>query len=203
MRDLGVFVSDDFKFACHIDSIVSSAKRRMNCIFRSFVYKDERFLCNLFCTYVRPLLEYNSPAWNPHLIKDINKLEGVQREFTRRIPALLELQYFDRPRRLKLETLELRRLKSDLILVFKIFNGLVDLKFEEFFTLSPCTITRGHAQRLVLPKVRLDLRKHFFAVRVITIWNNLPTEVVNCTTVTCFKTKLDSIDFDQYLKFSC
>ena len=196
-------MSSDLKPACHIDSIVCSAKRRMNCIFRAFVYKDEYFLSNLFCTYVRPLLEYNSPTWNPHLIKDINKIEGVQREFTRRIPSLSDLPYLDRLKLLKLETLELRRLKADLILVYKIINGLVDLNFDDFFKLSSCTMTRGHSLRLVLPKVRLDVRKYFFSTRIVQLWNNLPETVVTAVSVSGFRTGLNDFCFNDYLKFSC
>lgn len=203
VKDLGVFVSSDLKPSSHIDSIVCGAKRRMNCIFRSFVYKEEHFLSNLFCTYVRPLLEYNSPAWNPHLIKDINKIEGVQREFTRRIPGLSEIHYLDRLKHLKLETLELRRLKADLILVYKIINGLVDLKFDDFFKLSTCTTTRGHSLRLVLPKVRLDVRKNFFSSRTVNVWNILPETVVTALSVNGFKTGLNDVCFSDYLKFSC
>jgi len=35
-----------------------------------------------------------------------------------------------------------------------------------------------------------DLLKHFFSVRVVNIWNNLPYSVVNASTVTAFKARL-------------
>jgi len=53
------------------------------------------------------------------LIKDIDKLEKVQRRFTKRLPGLKHYTYFQRLNRLDLESLELRRLGQDLILTYK------------------------------------------------------------------------------------
>ena len=51
----------------------------------------------MFCTYVRPILEYNSACWSPCLIKDIVKVESVQRRFTKRIPGLHDYSYLASP----------------------------------------------------------------------------------------------------------
>jgi len=45
----------------------------------------------------------------------IDKLENIQRRFTKRFPSLSHLSYLERLRALELEPLELRRLKFDLI----------------------------------------------------------------------------------------
>jgi len=36
-----------------------------------------------YISLVRPTLEYAAPVWDPHLAKDINKLENIQRRPTR------------------------------------------------------------------------------------------------------------------------
>ena len=133
VKDLGIYISDDLKFSYHIDKIVSTAYSRIQCIFRTFSTNRPSFLCKMFCVYVRPLLEYNTAVWNPYLHKDVQKVESVQRFFTKRIPGLAHISYLNRLSRLGLETLELRRLKFDLLEVFKIVNGIVDLNFDDFF----------------------------------------------------------------------
>ena len=57
---------------------------------------------------------------------DIRKVESVQRRFTKRLYGMKCLLYSERLSRLGLETLELRRLKFDLVYLFKIMCGLVE-----------------------------------------------------------------------------
>ena len=59
----------------------------------------------------------------------------------------ISLCYEDRLRMLGLTTLETRRLHGDLIEVFKIFKGLDNVTYTDFFTLSD-TGLRGHEYKL-------------------------------------------------------
>ena len=47
----------------------------------------------LFNAFVWPVLKYNSPVWSPHLIKDINVMERVQKFFTKNLCGLKNLPY--------------------------------------------------------------------------------------------------------------
>jgi hypothetical protein len=72
--------------------------------------------------YVRPMLEYACSVWSPHHIAYLREVESVQRRFTKRFPGLAEYNYSSRLALLDLDSLELRRLRQDLIglLVYKI-----------------------------------------------------------------------------------
>ena len=50
-------------------------------------------LVKVFCTYVRPILEYCTPVWSPHHIGLVDKIEKVQRRFTKRIFYMSNLSY--------------------------------------------------------------------------------------------------------------
>jgi len=65
----------------------------------------------VFITYIRPTLEFNSNIRNltKKYLKD--KLENIQRRFTKRVPSLSHLSYLERLSALGLEPLELTRLK--------------------------------------------------------------------------------------------
>ena len=76
------------------------------------------------------------------------------------------LSYDERLRKLKLESLELRRLKTDLIYTYKIICGLIDVDFRNFFTVNT-NITRGHCCKLNVNYSRIDIRKNFFTNRII------------------------------------
>ena len=89
-------------------------------------------LVKAFITYARPILEYNSPLWSPTLKKNIISIESVQRKFTKRISAMSGLSYHSRLKALNLESLELRRLRADLLLAYKIFFGLLRVNSDNF-----------------------------------------------------------------------
>ena len=128
-------------------------------------------------TYVRPQLEYCSPVWSPHLQTHIKLIEKVQRKFTKRLPGLYNIPYKERLEKCGLESLELRRLRNDLILMYKILFGLTCLRADNYFKLSSTNDTsRGHKFKLIIPLCKLDTFKHSFFNRHLLIWNNLPAD---------------------------
>ena len=84
----------------------------------------------------------------PHLKKDIETLERVQRRATRMIKSLGNLSYEGRLRRCKLTNLEIRRSRGDLIETFKILTGREDLPSEHFFEATKSNSTRGYGSKL-------------------------------------------------------
>ena len=105
----------------------------------------------------------------PYLIKHINALEKVQKHFTKRIPSLSNLSYPERLAALDLEPLELRRLKSDLVLYYKCFHDFVALPSSEYFTISSCTSqTRTGGDRLLRPLYSTKLYENDFFNRCVS-----------------------------------
>lgn len=198
VKDLGILVDNKLCFSDHVNHITSEAKKRAGLIYRSFLSKDRKMLCKAFTTYVRPLLEYCSPVWSPQGVTSIDKIESVQRQFTKRLPGCKKLSYINRLRLCNLETLEYRRLITDLCLVFKIVHGLVAIPFSSLFELNTYP-TRGHGYKLVVPNSRTSKRQTFFSVRVVNIWNALNEEVLQARTVNSFKFRLKKLDLSKFL----
>ena len=153
----------------------------------------------MFCTYVRPLLEYNSSCWSPCLVKDIRRIEAVQRRFTKRIPGMAGYSYSERLKRLKLDSLEVRRIRADLHQVYKIVHGLDKLNFADFFTFND-NVTRGHALKLYIGKYETDTRKCFFSNRVLNVWNSLKPDIINSDSLPIFKARLLKVNLNQFVK---
>ena len=89
------------------------------------------------------ILEYCSPTWSPVYKKDIIKLESVQRRFAKKLRSFSSLTYAERLVKLDVDTLELRRLKQDLLTMYKVFNNLLVLNVSEFFEFNRIN-TRVH-----------------------------------------------------------
>ena len=141
----------------------------------------------MYNTFVVPIVEYASQVWNPHLVKDVDLLERIQRKFTKRIPSLIGLNYMARLDSLELLSLEKRRLISDLVLVYKNFHSKVCLDPQQLFTKAPHSGTRGHEFKLFKINSKFNCHKYSFSQRVVSNWNKLPTDVVMCTTVNAFR----------------
>ena len=109
------------------------------------------------------------------------------------------LSYTDRLKALGLERLELRRLHADLIMCYKIVRGFVSIPFESFFELSLQQNTRGHSLKLFYADSCVGVRAHSFPVRVISLWNRLPSHTVLAQNTLQFKTSLKSIDLSYAL----
>jgi len=52
------------------------------------------------------------------------------------------------------------------------------VRYSLLITYTHVRITRGHPLKLTLPEFRVNARAHAFPVRVITVWNRLPADVV-------------------------
>jgi len=187
--DLGVLIDSKLKFSLHCDKVYKSASCRSALILRCFKSRHKELLTKAFVTYVRPLLEYATEVFNPILGKDIQRLERVQRSFTKRIPGLKEFSYSERLSFLHLESLAVRREKTDLTMCFRILKGFSPLAREDFFAFSNVVGHRGHNAKLQLPSVKA--RKGSFAARVIPKWNCLPQMVIDSQNVSIFKSRLD------------
>jgi ribonuclease P/MRP protein subunit RPP40 len=81
--DLGVSYDDQLSFSPHLSKIVVEASQRAKLILKCFRSRDSQLLMRAFCTFVRPLLEFSSVIWSPYTIADLNRIESVQRSFTK------------------------------------------------------------------------------------------------------------------------
>jgi len=90
--------------------------------------------------------------------------------------------------------LELRRLKIDLIMIYKIINGLIALDFAQFLA---CTI--GNNYKLLKPVCNNNVRQFSFACRRIDAWNSLPTAIVAAASVVRFEVLLNTANLSKFL----
>ena len=102
IRDLGILMDSSLRFDKHIDNITKKAATISRLILSSFTSRNHDILKIAFCTYVRPILEYCSPIWNPHKKYLIDRIERIQRRFTKAISSVASHPYMDKLRLLNL-----------------------------------------------------------------------------------------------------
>ena len=132
ISDLGVHIASDFKPSLHCASIAAKAFLRCFLLLKGLQTLNITTLCQVFISYVRPILEYNTPVWNPWFIQDIKCVERVHRFFNRdsfirvKLPTM---SYTDCLAKLGLHSLEYCRVYFDLVMCFKIVKNLVCISF--------------------------------------------------------------------------
>lgn len=191
-KDLGVWTDCDLKFHEQAATAVSRASRVLAMVRKSFTAINITSLPLLYKSLVRPILEYGNITWGPFNRRDQQAVERVQRRATRLVPTLRNLGYVDRLRALDLPSLYHRRRRGDMIRVFQILRGYIDLDPEQFFTIATHSRTRGHSWKLAKPVAVSRVRRNCFSVRIVTDWNSLPAAVVESTTTNQFKSRLDA-----------
>ncbi len=201
-KDIGVTVDDKLSFSNHMATKIKKANSIMGVIRRTYAYLDDdtTFLL-LYKALVRPHLEYANQVWSPHLKKDIVAIENVQRRATKMLPGMRDLTYEQQLRNLKLPTLHYRRLRGDMIEMYKILNGKYDPSVADFIPLKRSE-TRGHNLKIFKQHTRLNTRKFAFVHRSANIWNSLPADVVDSNSVDIFERRLDHVWSREPMKYN-
>ena len=61
---------------------------------------------------------------------------------------------------------------------YKIVFNIVQLELSEFFARNTYPSTLGHPYKLYVNHNRANIRYHFFACRVVKMWNSLPALLI-------------------------
>ena len=162
-------------------------------ILKSITSRCSSVLLPLFLSLVRPISEYANPVWSPNLRKHIDCIEKIQSTFTKYIYGTKNLNYNERLRFLKLPSLEYRRLRGDLIEVYKITHDIYDTVTTAslFSRHSKEYFIRQHNYKLNKISFKTNMFKYFFTNRVVDVWNKLTHDIVNAKTINDFKNKID------------
>jgi hypothetical protein len=211
IRDLGVLIDKKLSFDDHIYFIYRKAFGRLFALFKAIRSKDLSVHVRAYVSYVRPIIETASPVFNPTCSNfrasnsQIQMLEKIQKHFTRIAFARCLAQdspdytnipsYTERLKIFGLETLELRRLKADLVLTYKILNGKMGNK-NKLFSFNQSS-TRGDPikiNRESTTKNTPNFRSNFFTLRMARKYHNrLLSHCISAKNAETFRNRLNSL----------
>lgn len=193
-RHLGVNLSSNNKWGSHINCIIDSASKQLSYL-RKLKYKlSKNTLSKLYCTYIRPLLEYASEVWDGCNTGDSYRLEQVQLNAARIVTGLpvfasIQSLYSETG----WETLSARRKQRKLILMYKIINDNVPSYLKD---LMPDRINETTAYNLrnsdnyEIPFTRLCSFETSYFPSTLKSWNDLDTQIRTLPTLKQFKSNI-------------
>ena len=134
---------------------------------------------------------------------DIEAIEKIQKRATKLVISFKKLPYKGRLLQLNLHTLKYRRLRGDMIEVYKITHDMYDRSVALELPRNVSS-TRGNKYKLQNHSFHYNFRKFsFFAARarVVNVWNSLSDHVVDVNSLKQFETRLDKFWRDQDVMF--
>ena len=178
-KDVGVVIHRSLKPGRQCERAASIALGVLKQIGRHFHFRDRHVFVQLYKQYVRPHVEFSTPAWSPWLQADVDCIERVQQKAVNMVAGLNGKCYLEKCQELKLETLEERRRRADLVQAFKIIRGMDQVAPETLFrfrTNSARTRQADDPLHLQKERIRLDLRKYSYTQRIVDDWNRISAE---------------------------
>ncbi len=188
---LGVQLSCDMSWSCHIESATTKATRVLNMLRRNLGHKAPQSARETaYKGLVRPHMEYASSVWDPYLEKDITRLEKVQNRAARYVTRNYDWQASVTSMKQELEwpRLQERRFVARHTLFYKALHEQVALPVP-----SPVTNIRqrtSHAH--VMPLIRSNHNNYMFSFypRTVRVWNLLPVQVVTAKSADHFRSSM-------------
>jgi hypothetical protein len=190
---LGVLISGNLDWSQHISKCAKKANSRLGFLRRNLKGCPQKLKRTGYVSLIRSLLEYSSVVWDPHLQKDRDAIERVQRKAARWITGdhSTYSSVTGMLSQLGLESLELRRKNQRLIMMYKIVHRVVALSTQDLGILPADGRTRSaHKFKLRVPRASTAELKNSFVNRTIPDWNRLPASQAEAGSVDQLKSQL-------------
>ena len=186
-------MSSDATFSSHVESVCKKVRQKSGWVLRTFKCRKTWFLKFMWKSLVQGHIDYCSQLYFPCKSSDMEKIENLQRIYSKKIPEVKHLNYWDRLKELRIYSQERRMERYRALYIWKILEGL-----------SPnCGIQSSNSDRrgreVLVPQIKgkgryQSLREGSFQIQGARIFNSLPKSIRNKTKINIdeFKLALDT-----------
>ena len=120
VRDLGIQMNENADFSDHINTVCSKVNQKSGWILRTFKTRTQTFMKFMWKTYIQGHIDYCSQLWQPLQSGLLQCVEGLQKSWTKRIPQISHLNYWERQTILKMNSQQRRLERYRIIHIWKI-----------------------------------------------------------------------------------
>ena len=196
-NDLGITITSKLSWCENVKTVSSKAHSMVGMIKRSVGFNSPIDVKRqLYLAHVRSILEYCSPMWSPNHVKDIIKLERVQRQASKFILNDYVSPYHERCTALSILPLCFRREIIDLCFLYSYLHGKLSCDYSSNFELACPHNGLRSAQQGVLFKLPLCKTVQFqctYFYRTVRLWNTLPFVIRDASSLQIFKKNLNEL----------
>ena len=199
---LGVIIDEHLSWDKHIEQIGSKISKNIGIISKLKNTLPERILLMLYNTLVLPYINYCPMIWAHE--NNCTKINSIYKLQKRAVRIICKKGYREHaaPYFKKLNLLTINDISRTQLLqfVFKSRHKLIPKAFQNLFITNDkvhCYNTR-QANNYHLHTVHTNLRKQSPGFRGAKLWNELPDDIKESTTLPEFKHKVKSLFVDTY-----
>ena len=193
---LGIRITSHLRWSEQCRDAASKAMKILNLLRRTMHGTSTEAKKRAFVMLVRPHLEYAAPVWSPHVQRDIETLEHVQRRAAHWICSKWDRTnrkwsktYEEARKELSWPSIRDRHIFLTFCQIFKIIHSLDCINFDSYLSYSSRP-SRSHNQTFRCVPSRLNCYRFSFFINAPFLWNSLPPQIVSTESYLLFKSRM-------------
>ena len=187
---LGVGISSDLTWNSHISRIKAKANKTLGFLRRNLYPCSKQIKDMAYKTLVRPILEYSSTVWDPHVITLSKQLEAVQNRAARFVSGIYKQKssITTIKQDLNWADLETRR-KVARLTIFQdsLFGDLAIPVHDLLRPVQRSSRTTKPGTNFINIATNKNCYRNSFIPHTLTDWNNLPQRITSIEKKETFK----------------
>ena len=195
---LGVYIDDNLTWKCHVEHIRKKISRSLGVLRKIKQILGKAYLVKVYKAIIEPYFNYCCLVWDNLDQYLADKLQKLQNRAARIITGApyRSIHTCDMFNDLGWATLKDMRLQQKAIMMFKVVNGLAPSYLKNIFNHDDECIynLRRSNKNLRIPKARTDYYRYSFAFTGAKLWNSLPDDLKEETSLHQFKKRLKVIN---------
>ena len=185
---LGIIIDDKLSWKPHIQSVKSKLSSVLSIMYKASKLINTTGMYTLYCSLFHPYLSYCNEIWGNTYTSNVKCLFTLQKKAIRLICNADRLAHtnalFKDMSILKLS--EFVKYKTAIVM-FNIFHGTLPIQLQMRFTKYSSVYYTRQTKSFVMVQVRTNLKAMCLSVHDVKLWNTLPDDIKNCTSVNIFK----------------
>ena len=172
----------------HIQSVKSKLSSVLSIMYKASKLINTAGMYTLYCSLFHPYLSYCNEIWGSTYTSNVNCLFTLQKKAIRLICNADRLAHTNAIFK-DMSILNLSEFVkyNTAIVMFNIFHGTLPIQLQRRFSKYSSVYSTRQTKSFVMVQVRTNLKAMCLSVHGVKLWNTLPDDITNCTSVNIFK----------------
>ena len=185
---LGILIDENLNWKPHIQSVKSKLCSTLSAMYKASKFINTEGMLTLYYSLFLPYISYCNEIWGNTYSTNVNCLYILQKKAIRLMFCADRLAHTNEIFKdlSILKVPELIRYKTA-ILMYNIFHGTLPEHLQNRFTLYANLHNTRRSSTFVMLQARTNIKAMCLSVYGVKLWNSLPGNIKDCTSLNLFK----------------